>query len=194
MDRELILNKLIHKNGYKSYLEIGVQSGWLFSRIVCDNKVGVDPVKIFDSLTYNMTSDDFFAQNSEKFDIVFIDGLHHHEQVIKDFENSLACLNIDGLILFHDCNPTIEEWQAREPVVSEWTGDCWKAIVQIRQNYDFHILTVNCDYGVGICNPFRYDYRLAPVNCDLTYVNLDINRNQWLNLKSELEFKSEYEL
>ena len=55
-----------------------------------------------------MTSDEFFEQNKEKFDIVFIDGLHHSEQVYKDILNSLNILNEDGTIICHDMNPTEE--------------------------------------------------------------------------------------
>ena len=32
----------------------------------------------------------------EKFDLIFIDGLHHADQVKRDFENSLRCLNDNG--------------------------------------------------------------------------------------------------
>ena len=52
-----------------------------------------------------MTSDEFFSQNKETFDLIFIDGLHIHEQVLKDIDNSLNVLNENGVILLHDCLP-----------------------------------------------------------------------------------------
>ena len=49
-----------------------------------------------------MTSDKFFKDN-EKFDIIFIDGLHTFEQTIKDIDNSIKFLRDKGVILIHDC-------------------------------------------------------------------------------------------
>jgi SAM-dependent methyltransferase len=194
MQRWDVLNRLIAARKYKSYLEVGVCFGDLFTRIECEEKTGVDPVKQFSVLTHEMTSYDFFAQNTNKFDIVFIDGLHHNEQVYRDFQNSMDCLNNGGLILFHDCNPTRKEWQERDPVVAEWTGDCWKAFVKIRQNYDIFTCVIDSDYGIGVADPSRQTYVLPELDVDLSYENLDINRVQWLNLKSVLEFCSEFEI
>ena len=50
-----------------------------------------------------MTSDEYFSKFKDKFDIIFIDGLHHYEQVKKDIFNSLEILNSNGIILMHDC-------------------------------------------------------------------------------------------
>jgi len=43
MKRNHIINSLIEKHGYKSYLEIGVRYGLCLRTINCDYKVGVDP-------------------------------------------------------------------------------------------------------------------------------------------------------
>ena len=43
--------------------------------------------------------------NKESFDCVFIDGLHTYNQVKKDIHNSLKYLNINGIIMLHDCLP-----------------------------------------------------------------------------------------
>ena len=59
--------------------------------------MGIDPVE---GGTHKMTSDEFFYNNNDKFDIIFIDGLHQYEQVIKDVKNSLNCLTKNGII---DC-------------------------------------------------------------------------------------------
>lgn len=65
---------------YKSYLEIGCDQNQTFGKIehLFNQAICVDPSK---GGTIRMTSDDFFAQNIEKFDIVFIDGLHEAHQV-----------------------------------------------------------------------------------------------------------------
>jgi len=49
-----------------------------------------------------MTSDDFFRQNKECFDAIFIDGDHSYEQVKKDTTNAITCLNPEGIIIWHD--------------------------------------------------------------------------------------------
>ena len=92
MKRYEIINLLIVKNGYKSYLEIGLDNGLNFSKIKIDNKKSVDPALgqySHAKPTYKLTSDDFFKQNKDKYDIIFIDGLHHSEQVYRDIKNSL---------------------------------------------------------------------------------------------------------
>ena len=38
-----------------------------------------------------MTSDEFFIQNKNTFDLIFIDGLHIYEQVIKDIDCRVIC-------------------------------------------------------------------------------------------------------
>ena len=52
-----------------------------------------------------MTSDDFFRINKNKFDVIFIDGLHEYQQAVNDIENSLGCLNENRVILLDDCLP-----------------------------------------------------------------------------------------
>ncbi|WP_340581761.1 hypothetical protein, partial [Klebsiella pneumoniae] len=85
MNRIEIIQMHIDKYGYKSYLEIGVQGGDCFRAINCETKVGVDP-DTGSAATIHKTSDEFFARNNdmwekEMFDCIFIDVLHHADQV-----------------------------------------------------------------------------------------------------------------
>ena len=108
MNRTAIINYLISRCKAKSYLEIGVWSGNNFDNVVCEKRVGVDPAPEQlknPGLCRVMTSDEFFAQNTETFDVIFIDGLHHADQVYKDLVNAAKCLNPNGYIVCHDMNP-----------------------------------------------------------------------------------------
>ena len=53
---------------------------------------------------YNMDSIDYYKNNNEKFDIIFIDGDHSYEGVKLDYENCLPILNDGGYIVLHDIN------------------------------------------------------------------------------------------
>ena len=90
MDRISIINDLITKYDFKSYLEIGVRNTFeCFDLINCETKDGVDPSPRHPEVNFPVTSDVFFAnlKPEKKYDLIFIDGLHLFEQVIKDVNN-----------------------------------------------------------------------------------------------------------
>jgi predicted O-methyltransferase YrrM len=191
MNRIDIINGLIKKNGYKYYLEIGVQNGHCFSQIEAQKKTGVDPDKS-SAATVHKTSDEFFKANKYKFDIIFIDGLHHADQVVKDINNSLACLNKGGAIVMHDCLPTSKRMQ-EIPLQEqcEWTGDTWKAFVEFRKTRsELTMHTVDTDWGCGIITIGAQD--CISVDSKLTYENYLINKKEWLNVISVDKFKELY--
>jgi len=142
-----LIDYLIKKNNYLNYLEIGCDDDQLFSKVKIKNKIGVDPVS---GGNVRKNSDDFFLENKDKFDLVFIDGLHIYEQVKKDIINSLKCLNENGIILVHDCMPDSLSKQAVPRYKMKWNGDVWKAIVDLRQREDLDIYTCEIDQGIGI--------------------------------------------
>ena len=145
--RQFIVQDIINTKKYRSYLEIGTFHNDLFDNIKCDKKVGVDPVS---GGTIRKTSDDFFISNNEKFDCIFIDGLHYYSQVKKDIDNSLKVLNPNGIILLHDCLPNNHFEQAIPRCQATWNGDVWKAIVECRTNKDIDTYTCYADFGIGV--------------------------------------------
>ena len=142
-----LIQKIIDKKKYKSYLEIGCNDDELFSKIKIKKKIGVDPET---GGTHRLISDLFFKKNKKKFDIIFIDGLHHYQQVKKDIKNSLKFLNINGLILLHDCLPESLAIQAVPRYRGRWNGDVWKAIVEFRTKKNLNIFTCRIDQGISI--------------------------------------------
>ena len=167
--RSNLINYLIGLYGYNSYLEIGVDVGANFEQVICDYKVGVDPAKKYEKLTYNITSDEFFSMNTRKFDIVFIDGLHISEQVIKDIQNSLEILNPKGTIIMHDCLPNSEAAQSRERLGDHWNGDVWKAFAHYRKNPDLTMFTVNTDQGLGFIKKGNQEVFHSPDDLDYSF-------------------------
>ena len=142
------LIKYLHeKYKFNTYLEIGCDKDQLFSRINIKKKFGVDP---FSGGNIRKTSDEFFKDNKETFDLVFIDGLHEYSQVKKDILNSLKFLNKDGLILVHDCLPESMSKQAVPRYRMIWNGDVWKSIVDLRQDKNINIYTCEMDQGIGV--------------------------------------------
>ena len=142
-----LIDYLIQKNKFENYLEIGCDDDQLFSKVNIRNKIGVDPVS---GGNIRKKSDDFFSTNKDKFDLIFIDGLHVYEQVKKDILNSLKFLNENGMILVHDCLPDSLSKQAVPRYKMKWNGDVWKAIVDLRQREDLEIYTCEIDEGIGI--------------------------------------------
>lgn len=148
-----IIQHFIDTRDFKKYLEVGCYRNENFNKIRCEYKVSVDPDPEAHA-TYCTTSDDFFKNNRETFDIVFIDGLHEHSQVYKDIMNSLYVLNKGGVIVMHDCLPkseAMQRWDNKSHQGEEWTGDTWKAFVQARNNLKgYKVYCIDEDYGCGV--------------------------------------------
>ena len=145
--RSEIINKLIAAKKYSSFLEIGCDKNVNFSNVSISRKVGVDPNS---GGTHKMTSDEFFKINKEKFDLIFIDGLHVTSQVDRDIDNSLKCINKNGLILLHDCLPKKIWHQVVPCIYPKWNGDVWKSIVKSRTRDDINTYTIIADHGIGL--------------------------------------------
>lgn len=189
MTRTQILNYISNEFSYSKYLEIGVcKREHNINHITCPNKIGVDPDGN-SGADFVITSDEFFKGNKEKFDLIFIDGLHEWEQVLRDVKNSLDALNENGTIVLHDCNPTSQQMQLVPRVQSEWTGDVWRAIVKLRQRNDLFMFTINTDYGCGVIRMGNQD-SLTVDESELTYENFALNKTKWLNLIGVEEFKN----
>lgn len=184
-----IINALIYKFGYKTYLEIGVRNpDDNFNSIRISDKEGVDPAG---NCKHQMTSDEFFSTNKKIYDIVFIDGLHLDYQVWSDINNSLKYLASGGTIVCHDMNPIKEEHQTPKYNGGTWNGTGWKAWADIRMvsGAKLNMFVVDADHGCGIIQ--RGEQKLFPwVNKNtLNYAFLEENRKELLNLISVQEFR-----
>jgi len=143
-----------------------------------------------------MTSDDFFKliekHEEIKYDIIFIDGLHHAEQVTKDIQNSLKHLVPNGFIVMHDCNPVSYEAQLIPRETVAWNGDTWKAFVGFKiDNKDFRCCVVDTDFGIGIIQNTIYQPEFN-LHSTLHWNHFNEDRKQLLNLITWDEFKATY--
>ena len=152
------------------YLEIGCASNALFDSVASIYKTGVDPAS---GGTHRMTSDSFFANNQEIFDVIFIDGLHEYEQVHRDTINALKTVEVGGYIAFHDFLPST--WKEHHvPRISEtWTGDCWKLAVQLVESTGIEFVILDIDHGVGLLKKLSDDWSVPKVTEDLKTAEFD---------------------
>ena len=163
-------------------MEIGCDKNQSFSNISINKKIGVDPI---DGGTHRMTSDKFFLNNHDKFDIIFIDGLHEYSQVMRDIKNSLNSLTDNGLILIHDCLPN-NIWSQITPRINlNWNGDVWKAIVECRTYENIDTYTCIADQGIGLILPRKNKKKLILKNNNfekLRYKDYFLKHEKYMNL------------
>jgi hypothetical protein len=171
---ELIIY-LAQKIRAESYLEIGVQRKLNFNRIEVKDKVGVDPdpLAMADCI---MTSDRFFQINRKRFDIVFIDGLHHSDQVERDFNNSIACLNDGGIIVMHDTAPESEHLtNVPRDKRGRWLGDVYKFVCHLNEINGIDFRTMDFDNGCTVAwiDPEAKGFEVPPITWDHYIQNKD---------------------
>lgn len=189
-----VINYLIDKYNLINYLEIGVFNGENIRKIKAQHKDGVDPGSegmVVPEVNFKMTSDEFFnliKGHDIKYDIIFIDGLHHSDQVKKDIQNSLNHIIDGGFIVLHDCNPISFESQLVPRQTIVWNGDCWEAFVEFRDSYEkMKSCTIDTDFGVGVIQVGNKES--IDIAQTITWEYFDKNRKKLLNLISFDEFK-----
>ena len=104
----------LHKNA--NYLEIGVDTGVTFHALQCVRKIAVDPHFKFkapastEAVAYHeVPSDEYFGglvRDGERFQVIYIDGLHTMEQTLRDLLNAIEYLAEDGVIVIDDVVPS----------------------------------------------------------------------------------------
>lgn len=204
-DKGDIMNALIEKNGYESYLEIGGQPTSLdstYHKINCKRKDSVDPNEVDESKItlgelcnhHAKTSDDFFSSLSEdvKYDIVFIDAWHEHQQVLRDINSSLKHLNENGIIVLHDMIPLTCDLE-KDP---ERTGTCWRAFADLRKNSNLKMDVLVPSWGtedsLGLISKgnqatfekdveYSYEFLIENVENLMNLIDLDVFYNEYIN-------------
>lgn len=202
MKRWDIINKLVKKYDYDSYLELGYGNGDTFEKIInVEYKLGVDVGKIYGNIyvdlrKINVNSFSIFSKlDGKKFDIIFIDASHKSEDVERDLSNSLNFLKDNGTIVMHDCNPEVEEWQMvpPSPKCGFWTGDVWKTFLKFRSTRkDLQMEVVDTDFGCGIVRFGNQDLFPLKQDQNIDYKFFNENRKEILNLITVEDFMEKY--
>lgn len=141
----------------QTYLEVGTETGASLALVSCD-AIAVDPqFQLRVSATgarkrtffFQMPSDAFFATENARnllgrpVDLVFLDGMHRFEYLLRDLIGAEAVCHSRSLILLHDCVPlnarmASRQWLPGDPAESEtasfWTGDVWKLLPTLKKH------------------------------------------------------------
>lgn len=169
------INRLAGMMAARRYLEIGVHAGATFHAVTIPQRVGVDPKFAFDTSRFTrpdtrfhaMTSDAYFSRLSfdERFDIIFIDGLHTFEQTLRDFHNAIFHGHAWSIWILDDTIPVdaySAHKQQKEAVAmrrqerrqdnAAWHGDVYKVVFAL---HDFFPAFEYCTICTG-GNPQTY--------------------------------------
>jgi beta-1,4-mannosyl-glycoprotein beta-1,4-N-acetylglucosaminyltransferase len=140
-----IIRSILEGCNYKSYLELGIYDGSTFNYVSkgvnlanCVDLVKTD--KVNPKQFFNLTTDGFFKNNKNTFDLIFIDACHDFEYVKKDFENSVKILNKLGTIILHDTDPESEKYLDKG-----YCSDSYKMNDYLIKMNKYHIVTIPLD-------------------------------------------------
>lgn len=160
-----------------SYLELGVFSNATFNNINLSEKYSVD---INGNAKYTGTCDQFFAQNTVRFDSVFIDANHDVDYVVRDYNNSIKIIN--KLIIIHDMVPPTEAH-----TVSGQCSDSYKLLYYFLMNNVPNVYTLNDSFGTTFI-------KQPSPTVDITDIDLSLNYNVFMSELSKHKRYSDEEL
>ena len=175
------------------------------------NKTAVDPDPKFENIgkisNINLikeTSDAYFAElnnyykffieEKDKFDIIFLDGMHQVEYILKDIYNSLRYIKSNGVIFLDDILPLNEKEQRKIPEQhcfennilkhcgQPWTGDVWKVLYYL-------LLTFTNKFNIQIYN--NSEYRGVCMLYNITKIDILINK-QILEIINNYTYENDF--
>jgi hypothetical protein len=178
-NRTAVLSRICSLRRVEQYLEIGCDNDLNFMSIPAVYKVGVDPAR---GGTHRMTSDDFFEQNDDTFDLIFIDGLHEYSQVLRDIDNSLLALKVGGTIVVDDVLPI--DWRAQRVPRSQaiWNGDVWKAIFEFKAKPVVDTRVVAVDHGIALLIAQPNSMQMDPGSLSISQIDFSFYREHFAEL------------
>jgi hypothetical protein len=200
------LNALSKRLDARRYLEIGVNKGETFRHIEMPERTAIDPNFHFDTRELeneytrfvSAPSDDFFSTEPSfpPYDIVFIDGLHTFEQVVRDLTNVVMRTHRRSAILIDDTLPnniysavpdhsSANRYKALAKVDDpSWHGDVFKVVFFI---HDFWP-ALNYRTVTGSGNPQTIVWRANGISRKPLFNNLEkISRLTYFDVLDNLD-------
>lgn len=139
----------------ESYLEVGCADGGLVYRLrnncpSLKRAVGIDVqdrkwIDADGAEFFVMSSDDYFSQDADKYDVILIDGDHSSSQAYRDAINALGVLNPSGLILMHDTYPPDKDHTGQK-----LCGDAWRVPDNLKHSPLFEVFTFPVTFGLTL--------------------------------------------
>lgn len=207
MLRSEVIQAILDLYESPSYLEIGVFDGTTFNALTAARKVAVDIRFSLDLATaraavagqdvhfHEIPSDGYFAEiaGQDRFDVIFIDGLHTFDQTLRDLLNAIGHLREGGVIVIDDVIPSsyaaslpsFEELiafrQARGVKSGAWMGDVYRLVFFLRDYLPgFSYATVAENHGQTIlwrqARPVPARPRSVEQISQLSYAASELNR------------------
>ena len=161
-----IVNGLIGKNGYQTYLEIcTAETGGQFYSItrrglrIRHRLMYLCPQDFEDGeeITFRSCSEaiDSVLSKLLKYDVVFVDPWHTLECSRRDLETGLSVLREGGVMIVHDCYPS-REFTAPQRSEGCWSGLTYCAFVDfLLAHPELAYCTVDTDFGCGVVKKIR---------------------------------------
>lgn len=162
-----------------TYLEVGTLSGSSLALAQCAS-IAVDPRFALEKevlaskpacLFFQMSSDAFFQQYNPRMlfgravDVVFLDGLHYAEVLLRDFINAERYVKRNSIIALHDCVPQHRDWTTRSILPgAAWAGDVWKVpLILKKYRPDIEMITIDSPpTGLVLCTNLNPDSKVLP--------------------------------
>jgi Methyltransferase domain len=159
-----IVNTLIARNAYQTYLEICTAiAGQRFSRIDrgrlrhCHRLMYRCPTSFQDGseITLRSTNDDIShllkKDPAQPYDLIFIDAHHTLECSARDLQTALEMLSPAGAIVVHDCSPPTKAVATPWFHPGSWCGVMYCAYIDfVFSHPDLAYYTVDTDFGCGV--------------------------------------------
>ena len=208
MLRADIINQIAKLFKNPVYLEVGVWQGGTFRSVSVPRKVAVDPKFDFDHVEkqkiehdseyHELTSNDYFAIHpsaTNKFDIIFLDGLHTFEQTLTDLMHAIDRVKNNGIIIIDDVIPDSfpasmrsegQCYQFRQNTgdsSTHWMGDVYKLVFFINAfMLNWNYFTVGETHGQVVMwrqarKEGELSSALASEICAKTYADAVLNKD-----------------
>jgi hypothetical protein len=115
---------------------------------------------------------------SQKFDLILVDPYHEYKHSIETFKMLMSLLNDNGILISHDCYPTLFSLTSPTYKIGNWCGVTYAAFIENSyDNPDFYYAVINNDYGLGIISKTEIPFVKKIIDKEKQKIFLDMFKN-----------------